>query len=170
MRRQAADYMLAHPDDFMPFLPSITGEDSAGATSHDGMMTKAEFQKYCSLLCETGEWGGEPEVGHDLVSCAGDDGADARTLQIQALSRRFQIPIHVVQRGPPTVVSHGGSGDDIGGALTPEQSAKQGNQVVRISYHKRMYGLGEVSHLVSVFARQIELTHVKHYNSLRKAQ
>lgn len=60
----AAQYMLAHPDDFMPFLPSITGEDSAGATD-DGMMTPEQFQKYCSLVAETGEWGGEPEVGPD---------------------------------------------------------------------------------------------------------
>ena len=61
-RRAAVDYMRAHPDDFMPFLPSITGEDSAGATEHDGMMTPAEFEKYCTLVAETGEWGGEPEV------------------------------------------------------------------------------------------------------------
>ena len=65
--------------------------------------------------------------------------------QIQALSRAFQIPIHVVQRGPPTIVSHGGADDAFGGGLTPEQSAAQGDRVVRISYHKRMYGLGEVS-------------------------
>ena len=54
--------MLAHPDDFMPFLPSITGEDSAGATEHDGLITDKEFKKYCSNVAETGEWGGEPEV------------------------------------------------------------------------------------------------------------
>ena len=54
--------MLAHPDDFIPFLPSITGEDSAGATTHDGIMTNTEFKKYCSLVEETGEWGGEREV------------------------------------------------------------------------------------------------------------
>jgi hypothetical protein len=53
--------MLAHPDDFMPFIPSITGEDSAGATD-DGMMSEKDFKKYCSLVAETGEWGGEPEV------------------------------------------------------------------------------------------------------------
>jgi len=50
----------------------------------------------------------------------------------------------VIQRGPPTIVSHGGSGDDFGGAMTPEKSAAQGEKVVRISYHRRMYGLGEV--------------------------
>lgn len=29
--------------------------------------------------------------------------------------------------------------------MTPEKSAAQGEKVVRISYHRRMYGLGEVS-------------------------
>lgn len=69
--------------------------------------------------------------------------------QIQALSRAFKIPIHVIQRGPPTVVSHGGDEESFGGVMTPEQSATQGDRVVRISYHKRMYGLGEVSLNVS---------------------
>jgi OTU domain-containing protein 6 len=60
-RRTASEYMLAHRDDFLPFLPSITGEDSAGAND-DGELTTKEFQKYCKLVAETGEWGGEPEV------------------------------------------------------------------------------------------------------------
>lgn len=60
------------------------------------------------------------------------------------------MPIHVIQRGPPTIVSHGGDGDNFGGGMTPEQSAAQGDKVVRISYHKRMYGLGEVSVLETV--------------------
>ncbi|OWZ29510.1 OTU domain-containing protein 6B [Cryptococcus neoformans c45] len=128
IRRKAADYMLSHPDDFMPFLPSITGEDTPNATS-DGMITPSGFAQYCKAVAETGEWGGEPEI--------------------QALSRAYGIPIHVIQRGPPTVVSHGGKDDSFGGGLTAEESSKQGERVVRISYHKRMYGLGE------------------HYNSLR---
>jgi OTU domain-containing protein 6 len=130
--------MLAHPDDFMPFLPSITGEDSAGATD-DGLMTEPQFKKYCSLVAETGEWGGEPEVRMDHRH-----GMKANA-KIQALSRAYNVPIHVIQSGPPTIVSHGGSDDAFGGGLTPEQSAAQGDRVVRISYHKRMYGLGEVS-------------------------
>ena len=67
MRRQAADYMLDHPDDFMPFIPSITGEDSEDATTHDGMVTPAEYKKYCKLVAETGEGGGEPEVSPNLL-------------------------------------------------------------------------------------------------------
>ncbi|EIW67845.1 hypothetical protein TREMEDRAFT_33151 [Tremella mesenterica DSM 1558] len=128
-RRKASEYMLAHKDDFMPFVPGINGEDAVGATD-DGVITEKDFRKYCKLVAETGEWGGEPEI--------------------QALTRAFNIPIHVIQRGPPTVVSHGGPGDTFGGAMTAEQSAAAGDRVVRISYHKRMYGLGE------------------HYNSLRK--
>ncbi|KIR63852.1 hypothetical protein I312_105202 [Cryptococcus bacillisporus CA1280] len=128
IRRKAADYMLSHPDDFMPFLPSTAGEDTPDAIS-DGMITPSGFAQYCKAVAETGEWGGEPEI--------------------QALSRAYGIPIHVIQRGPPTVVSHGGKDDSFGGGLTAEESAKQGERVVRISYHKRMYGLGE------------------HYNSLR---
>ena len=53
--------MLSHPDDFMPFLPSPTGEDSEGATE-DGLITEKGFHKYCQLVAESGEWGGEPEV------------------------------------------------------------------------------------------------------------
>lgn len=53
--------MLDHSDDFLPFLPSVTGEDSVGATD-DGMMTEKQFKKYCKNVAETGEWGGEPEV------------------------------------------------------------------------------------------------------------
>lgn len=68
-------------------------------------------------------------------------------LQIQALCRAFDVPIHVIQRGPPTVVSHGGANDAFGGATTPEKSLDCGERVVRISYHRRMYGLGEVSQM-----------------------
>jgi OTU domain-containing protein 6 len=57
--------MLAHPDDFIPFLPSITGEDSAGATD-DGLISEKDFKKYCKLVAETGEWGGEPEVSRTI--------------------------------------------------------------------------------------------------------
>lgn len=46
-------------------------------------------------------------------------------------------------------MSHGGEGDSFGGATTPEDSVKAGEKVVRISYHRRMYGLGEVSCCIS---------------------
>lgn len=53
--------MREHKDDFIAFLPSVGGEDTAEATE-DGMMTDAGFEKYCRMVAETGEWGGEPEV------------------------------------------------------------------------------------------------------------
>lgn len=124
-RRTAANYLRANRDDFIAFLPSVNGEDTKDATEHDGVMTPAEFNQYCRNVEETGEWGGEPEI--------------------QALSRAFDVPIHVFQAGPPTVVSHGGAGDAAAGASTAEQSAAVGDRVVRITYHRRMYGLGEVS-------------------------
>ncbi|TXT06030.1 hypothetical protein VHUM_03503 [Vanrija humicola] len=130
VRRVAAAYLRQHQDDFLPFLPSVDGEDMPGATD-DGLMTPEMYGEYCHRVESTAEWGGEPEI--------------------QALSRSFNIPIHVIQRGPPTVVSHGGENDTFGGATTPEESATAGARVVRISYHRRMYGLGE------------------HYNSLRPA-
>ena len=62
-RKTAAQYMRDHKDDFIAFLPSVGGEDTAAATD-DGMMTDAGFEKYCRMVAETGEWGGEPEVSH----------------------------------------------------------------------------------------------------------
>ncbi|KZS99286.1 cysteine proteinase [Sistotremastrum niveocremeum HHB9708] len=119
-RTAAADYMLSHPDDFLPFLPSLDGEDGAGATD-TGLMNLAQFTQYCSNVRTTAIWGGEPEI--------------------LALSRAFNIPIHVVQTGnPPIVVHEPGVNTGKGGV---------GGKAVRISYHRRMYGLGE------------------HYNSLR---
>lgn len=54
--------MSSHPDEFRFFLPSVGGEDTAEATSHDGVMTEQEYAKYCHNVEHTGEWGGEPEV------------------------------------------------------------------------------------------------------------
>lgn len=56
--------------------------------------------------------------------------------EILALSRAFRVPVHVVQGTAPYVVVH-----------EPGVVDKKG--IVYISYHRRMYGLGEVSLLVS---------------------
>ncbi|KAG8748660.1 hypothetical protein FRC10_000051 [Ceratobasidium sp. 414] len=117
-RTAAANYMFSQPDLFIPFLPSVNGEDGAGADS-PGLITPEEFEIYCAKIRDTGEWGGEPEI--------------------VALSNAYKIPIHVIQAGPQRVVVH---------EPTSGQVAKPG-AVVKISYHRRMYGLGE------------------HYNSLR---
>jgi len=121
VRRAAADYIQSHPDDFLPFLPSTEGEDAVGSTDA-GLMTPPEFNKYCAQVRSSAVWGGEPEI--------------------LALSRAYNIPIHVVQGEAPNIVVHSPTGD-------PTAGTHQGEPTVLISYHRRLYGLGE------------------HYNSLR---
>lgn len=108
--------MCAHPDDFIPFLPSIDGEDGIGATDSTGLMTPEGFKQYCLSVRDTGTWGGEPEI--------------------TALSRAYKVPIHVIQSGQPLVVKH---------SPLPEAEPSSNTPIVFISYHRRMYGLGEAS-------------------------
>ncbi|KAI0695925.1 cysteine proteinase [Cytidiella melzeri] len=117
-RHTAADYIQTHPDDFLPFLPSTFAEDGEGETG-EGLMSPNEFAAYCTKIRDTAVWGGEPEI--------------------LALSRAFNVPIHVIQGAKPHVVVHNPAGEPPPGNVP----------VLRISYHRRMYGLGE------------------HYNSLR---
>jgi len=117
-RNAAADFILSHPDDFIPFLPGIEGEDGQDATAATGVLSMQGLQKYCETIRNTGAWGGEPEI--------------------TALARAFQIPIEVVQWGNPPIVTH-----------FPDPNAPLRGRPITISYHRRMYGLGE------------------HYNSLR---
>lgn len=116
MRLAAANFIESHPDDFLPFLPATEGEDTAGATD-PGLMSPHQFQQYCLAVRDTAVWGGEPEI--------------------QALSRAFNVPIYVVQAGTPPVVVHDPSGNP--GA---HDAIRQNG--VWLSYHRRMYGLGEV--------------------------
>ncbi|KIK59873.1 hypothetical protein GYMLUDRAFT_44351 [Collybiopsis luxurians FD-317 M1] len=120
-RLAACNYIYTHPDDFIPFLPSTSGEDGPGALNA-GIISPKEFEYYCQAIRDTAEWGGEPEI--------------------LALSRAYNVPIHVIQSGTPPVVIHNPSG-------TPYDGDLREKRVVRISYHRHMYGLGE------------------HYNSLR---
>ena len=113
VRRVASDYILAHPDDFIPFLPSAAEEDGARA-SDSGPMSPAELQTYCQRLRDTGMWGGEPEI--------------------MALCRAYRIPIHVIQGAKPPIVEHN----------PPDDVPVKSRHAVRLSYHRRMYGLGEV--------------------------
>lgn len=122
-RHAAANYLVENADAFMPFVASIHGEDMAGATD-DGMMTPEGYREYCKRVEQSGDWGGE--------------------IEIQALSKYYNIPIHVIQHGPPHIISHTPV-DEGSGPLTAEQAKMAGDKVVRISYHRRMYGLGEVS-------------------------
>lgn len=119
-RSAAAQYMLAHPEDFAPFLPRVEGE--GGGDDLSGVIGPREYARYCATIRNTGAWGGEPEI--------------------LALSRAYAVTIHVVQGGQPPVVVHDPSG-------VPRTDNLKEQRAVRISYHRRMYGLGE------------------HYNSLR---
>jgi len=120
-RQAASTYIYSHPDDFLPFLPSASGEDGSGAID-TGLISPRGFEEYCLGIRDTAVWGGEPEI--------------------LALSRAYNVPIHVVQGGSPPVVVHNPTGGPNAGDLRDKR-------VVRVSYHRRMYGLGE------------------HYNSLR---
>lgn len=110
-RAAAANYIYTHPDDFLPFLPSPEGEDGYGANSA-GLMNAQQFEQYCQSIRNTAAWGGEPEI--------------------LALSRAFNVPIHVIQGGQPEIVVHNPSEN----STAPPAC---------ISFHRRMYGLGEVS-------------------------
>lgn len=111
-RTTAADYMIAHPDSFIPFLPSVDGEDGLGS-DNPGLLSPQQFQAYCSQIRNTATWGGEPEI--------------------MALANAYRIPIHVIQAGPQKIVVH----EPEGGQVVKPGAA------VKISYHRRMYGLGE---------------------------
>lgn len=88
-RSAAAKYMMQHKDDFMPFLASIDGEDTAAAAAHEGLMTEQEFTKYCFNVAETGEWGGEPEVREtSLTPCSGEGPAHVANVRVPNRSRR----------------------------------------------------------------------------------
>ncbi|KAF7723061.1 Peptide-methionine (S)-S-oxide reductase [Apophysomyces ossiformis] len=73
LREAAAAYMRDHPDDFLPFLYKDDGD----------MYSSEDFQKYCDDVEKTARWGGQ--------------------LEILALSRAKQLPIHIVQMGSPVL-------------------------------------------------------------------
>lgn len=109
VRAAAADYMETHPDDFLPFLPSAENSDS-------GIMSPPEYKNYCASIRSTAVWGGEHEI--------------------LALSRAYNVPIHVIQAAAPNIVPHNPT----------DKPPPADSKILRISYHRRMYGLGEVSY------------------------
>ncbi|XP_056378323.1 deubiquitinase OTUD6B [Hyla sarda] len=75
LRRQTADYMQSHTDDFLPFLTnSATGE----------MYTQDDFEKYCTEVANTPAWGGQ--------------------LELRALSHILQTPIEVIQADASPII------------------------------------------------------------------
>lgn len=123
MRKGAAEYMRSHADDFMPFI-SDSDEHMAGIENKEAGTQAANVsqqQKYFLDYCNAVE---------KTAVWGGQP-------EILALSRAFHTPIFVVQAGCPVV-------------KVGVEEARPGEDVVTISYHRHMYGLGE------------------HYNSLHK--
>ncbi|KJE97269.1 OTU domain-containing protein 6B [Capsaspora owczarzaki ATCC 30864] len=73
LRKLTASFILAHQDDFLPFLVTDSGD----------MYTETELKKYCNEIASTAAWGGQIEA--------------------QALSAGLQVPIHIYQAGSPVV-------------------------------------------------------------------
>lgn len=117
VRAAATDYMLRHPDDFLPFLPSTFGEDGLGATDDTGLMTLEQYERYCLSIRDTAKWGGEHEI--------------------HALSRAYNITILVIQGGNPPIVVHSPDNTSI-------DYMDRHVRAARISFHRRVYALGEV--------------------------
>ncbi|CAO3681156.1 unnamed protein product [Umbelopsis ramanniana] len=73
LRKEAADYIKGHPDDFIPFLYKDDG----------GMYTYDDLKQYCDELENTAVWGGQ--------------------LEILALSKTRKVPFHIIQMGSPVL-------------------------------------------------------------------
>lgn len=80
LRRETADYMSSHVDDFIPFLTDPNSGE---------VMTRDQYDKYCSDVANTPAWGGHVEI--------------------QALSHICGKPIEVIQAEGPSVIT--GDGD-----------------------------------------------------------
>ncbi|KAG2220280.1 hypothetical protein INT45_009895 [Circinella minor] len=109
LRQLAAAYMRNHSDDFIPFLYKDNGD----------MYSSDDFERYCDEIENTPRWGGQ--------------------LEILALSRSKEVPIHIVQMGQPVLKVN-----------EEEYSDKQPLKLALINdpflltfrYHKHLYSLG----------------------------
>uniref|UniRef100_A0A8C6GR28 ubiquitinyl hydrolase 1 n=1 Tax=Mus spicilegus TaxID=10103 RepID=A0A8C6GR28_MUSSI len=75
LRRQAAEYMQSHSDDFLPFLTNLSTGD---------MYTPEENGKYCDDIVNTEAWGGQ--------------------LELRALSHILQTPMEILQADVPPII------------------------------------------------------------------
>lgn len=128
--------MRAHPDEFLPFLPSEVDPENMMSPSASSLSLPLgrrsarrsavlreeadasllcladEFARYCDTVESTAEWGGEPEVRLSLLPVDRrlplQPGADDPTPrpQIRALSLHYEAPVIVVQAGTE-MVEHG---------------------------------------------------------------
>ncbi|CAO1620670.1 unnamed protein product [Parajaminaea phylloscopi] len=120
-RQLTARFMRQHKDDFAPFISDsdermagIKNEEAGGKQTPDSQAKLEEhYLEYCDAIETTGVWGGQPEI--------------------LAMSRALQTPIWVIQAGQPIV--------KVGQEEVSPQDAS--TKPLLISYHRRMYGLGE---------------------------
>ncbi|KAJ1024712.1 hypothetical protein NDA16_002752 [Ustilago loliicola] len=122
-RKATAQEMRTHPDEYKPFI-SDSDEHMAGIINKEAgtLNTEQAQEKYFLDYCAAVE----------------NTGVWGGQPEILALSRAFRTQINVVQAGVPVLKVGEGEFDD--------------GKPLFISYHRKMYGLGE------------------HYNSLRPAQ
>ncbi|CAG8463769.1 2626_t:CDS:2 [Ambispora gerdemannii] len=73
LRKETANYMREHFDDFLPFLTTESGDP----------YNMEQFQKYCDELESTATWGGQ--------------------LEVNALSKAYKLPVHIVQMDSPVL-------------------------------------------------------------------
>ncbi|KAI9492198.1 hypothetical protein BDB00DRAFT_829639 [Zychaea mexicana] len=98
LRKLAASYMRDHSDDFIPFLYKDDGD----------MYSADDFERYCDEIEKTPRWGGQ--------------------IEIVALSRVKEVPIHIVQMGQPV--------------LKVNEEEYPGKAPLKLAYHKHLYSLG----------------------------
>eukprot|EP00730_Choanoeca_flexa_P003749 TRINITY_DN11492_c6_g1_i6.p1 TRINITY_DN11492_c6_g1~~TRINITY_DN11492_c6_g1_i6.p1 ORF type:complete len:274 (+),score=84.29 TRINITY_DN11492_c6_g1_i6:21-842(+) len=75
VREKTADYLRQHPDDFAPFLTNDKGD----------VMSKDEFEAYCTTMRDTAAWGGECE----LMALAKVYNRPIKVFQVQGTPREF---------------------------------------------------------------------------------
>ncbi|CAN8015360.1 unnamed protein product [Ixodes persulcatus] len=114
LRRDAAEYMLANAEEFLPFLTSA---------SSGGVMTREEFEEYCDKVSGTTTWGGQLEARHFMIilKYAGTP------FCLEPLSHVCQVPIRVVQASGPCI----------------EVGLEYSAPPLQLSYHRHMYEMGE---------------------------
>ncbi|KAI9263126.1 hypothetical protein BDA99DRAFT_509378 [Phascolomyces articulosus] len=98
LRQLTATYMRNHSDDFIPFLYTDNGD----------MYSADDFEHYCNEIEKTPRWGGQ--------------------LEILAISRVKEVPIHIVQMGQPV--------------LKVNEEEYPNKQPLKLAYHKHLYSLG----------------------------
>eukprot|EP00166_Cyanidium_caldarium_P000837 ctg_1327.g434 len=132
LRDVAADYMRQHRDDFMPFV----AYDEHGIEV-DASEERA-FETYCARMSSTAAWGTQ--------------------LEIQALARALGVPVEVY--GDPAVLTGGvlRMGEEPVVAAVDDSSRPR--PVLRLSYHRRYYELGE--HFNSVVPMESDVEPAAH--------